>query len=528
MPSIRRVLFYSIFLRRSSFVFVKIRPQIIAGNHIFIGANPLTEPIIFLLQIRCAKLTTDGLVLCQFLLYRCKLCYKRFNFCFQFGNGFLGFFQELFQLAFLLFLHYKFLCCCHQRLIVLTLYSHLGGQRQGLRFDLLHSLNRNLLLLDTFKGLFQFSNFLFSFLSLKFQNAEMFFVFALLLPLDAMLQHDCCKGFFLFLYPQVTLRKRSSLPGNALIGKRLFQRNTGGQSSLTPCGKRDEVNVKMGRSFIHVQVSRIYMELGIAFQKAVIELIQDGFCQFCVFSSSAHIIFVSHLEYHFVKRFFLISIYGLRENPCHKAGSMGKKNADEMLFWTNEEFKVFIKAMEDRPIGYTVFMVMYYTGLRVGELLALTPEDIDFDRHIISVNKNYQRLNGKDYIYPPKTEAGYREVVMPKVLESCLREYLAKLYDVQPTDRIFPYDRGWVGRQMKYGCDHSGTQKIRVHDVRHTHASLLIDMGCTPLLVAERLGHERVQTTMETYSHLYPNKQTEVADQLDMMATKDDGYEKIG
>ena len=90
---------------------------------------------------------------------------------------------------------------------------------------------------------------------------------------------------------------------------------------------------------------------------------------------------------------FAVKFYGLRENPCHKAGSMGKKNADEMLFWTNEEFKVFIKAMEDRPIGYTVFMVMYYTGLRVGELLALTPEDIDFDRHIISVNKSYQRLN---------------------------------------------------------------------------------------------------------------------------------------
>ena len=104
---------------------------------------------------------------------------------------------------------------------------------------------------------------------------------------------------------------------------------------------------------------------------------------------------------------------------------------------------------------------------------------------------------------------------------------LAKLYEIQPTDRIFPYDRGWVGRQMKYGCDHSGTQKIRVHDVRHTHASLLIDMGCTPLLVAERLGHERVQTTMETYSHLYPNKQTEVAAQLDAIATKDDGDKKF-
>ena len=62
--------------------------------------------------------------------------------------------------------------------------------------------------------------------------------------------------------------------------------------------------------------------------------------------------------------------------------------------------------------------------------------------------------------------------------------------------------------------------------MRHTHASLLIDMGCTPLLVAERLGHERVQTTMDTYSHLYPNKQTEVAAQLDVLATKDDATKK--
>ena len=82
---------------------------------------------------------------------------------------------------------------------------------------------------------------------------------------------------------------------------------------------------------------------------------------------------------------FAVKFYGLRENPCHKAGTMGKKNADEMLFWTKEEFQVFIEAMKDRPVGYTIFMIMYYTGLRVGELLALTSEDIDFDRHIISV-----------------------------------------------------------------------------------------------------------------------------------------------
>ena len=58
-------------------------------------------------------------------------------------------------------------------------------------------------------------------------------------------------------------------------------------------------------------------------------------------------------------------------------------------------------------------------------------------------------------------------------------------------------------------------KKIRIHDIRHSHASLLVEMGFSPLLIAERLGHERVQTTMETYSHLYPNKQIEVARQLD-------------
>lgn len=185
-----------------------------------------------------------------------------------------------------------------------------------------------------------------------------------------------------------------------------------------------------------------------------------------------------------------------------------------MLFWTKEEFQVFIEAMKDRPVGYTIFMIMYYTGLRVGELLPLTPENIDFNRHIISVNKNYQRLNGKNYIYPPKTEAGYRDVVIQKVLESCIRDYLATIYDLQPTDRIFPYDKGYVGRQMKYGCDKSGAQKIRVHDVRHSHISLLIDMGFSAVAIADRVGHESIDITYQ-YAHPFPSKQTEMAEKLD-------------
>lgn len=60
----------------------------------------------------------------------------------------------------------------------------------------------------------------------------------------------------------------------------------------------------------------------------------------------------------------------------------------------------------------------------------------------------------------------------------------------------------------------SDVKKIRVHDLRHSHASMLVELGFTPLLIAERLGHENIQTTLETYSHLYPNKQVEAAEKL--------------
>lgn len=194
---------------------------------------------------------------------------------------------------------------------------------------------------------------------------------------------------------------------------------------------------------------------------------------------------------------------------------MGKKNADEMLFWTKDEFMTFIEAMKGRPVSYTVFMTMYYTGIREGELLALTPTDIDLDKQTLTVNKSYQRLNGQDIVTTPKTPKSNRTIPIPTGLCDCLREYMSQCYELQPTDRLFPYTKSFLYHEMEYGCKASGVKKIRVHDIRHSHASLLVEMGFSPLLIAERLGHEKVQTTMETYSHLYPNKQIEVANQLD-------------
>ena len=212
---------------------------------------------------------------------------------------------------------------------------------------------------------------------------------------------------------------------------------------------------------------------------------------------------------------YAVKFYGMKENPCHKAGSMGKKNADEMLFWTKEEFGKFIAAMQERVEGYTVFMTMYYTGIREGELLALTPADVDFEKGTLTINKSYHRMDGEDVITSPKTPKSNRVVTIPQVLQNCLRDYMDMNYGMQPDDRLFPFSKNFLYREMEYGCKQSGVKKIRIHDLRHSHASLLVEMGFSPLLIAERLGHERVETTMETYSHLYPNKQTEVSNRLD-------------
>ena len=90
-----------------------------------------------------------------------------------------------------------------------------------------------------------------------------------------------------------------------------------------------------------------------------------------------------------------------------------------------------------------------------------------------------------------------------------------KCYEIQPNDRLFPYTKSFLNHEMLRGCKKSGVKKIRVHDLRHSHASLWIEMGCQPLLIADRLGHEKIQTTLNTYSHLSPNKQAEVAQQLE-------------
>lgn len=90
-------------------------------------------------------------------------------------------------------------------------------------------------------------------------------------------------------------------------------------------------------------------------------------------------------------------------------------------------------------------------------------------------------------------------------------------YSIRDTERIFTVSKSFMAREIQRGCAKCGVKRIRVHDTRHSHASLLIELGFSPLLIADRLGHEKVETTLNTYSHLYPSKQAEVADKLDTL-----------
>ena len=214
---------------------------------------------------------------------------------------------------------------------------------------------------------------------------------------------------------------------------------------------------------------------------------------------------------------YAVRYYDLKSNPCTKAGSIGKNKSDEMKFWTKEEFAKFADAIMDKQKSYVAFMVLFWTGMRLGEMLALIASDVDFNNKTIAVSKSYQRLSGRDVITPPKTPKGNRVITVPDFLLTDIKCYMDSIYCLEDTDRLFPVTKYFMEHEMQRGIKKSGVKRIRIHDLRHSHCALLFEMGIAPLEVAERLGHERVETTLNVYAHIYPNKQKKLSDKLEQI-----------
>ena len=215
-----------------------------------------------------------------------------------------------------------------------------------------------------------------------------------------------------------------------------------------------------------------------------------------------------------------IRYYGLQVNPAQRAGNMGTEERREMLFWTKEEYTKFSEVMMDKPMSFYAFEMLYWCGIREGELLALTPADFDFEKETVSINKSYQRLNGQDIVTTPKTKKSNRVIQMPQFLCEEMQDYLKQLYGAEPDSRIFPVSKYYLHHEMDRGCKESGVKRIRIHDLRHSHISLLIDMGFTALAIADRVGHESIDITYR-YAHLFPTRQTEMANKLDLLRTEE-------
>lgn len=225
---------------------------------------------------------------------------------------------------------------------------------------------------------------------------------------------------------------------------------------------------------------------------------------------------------------FGIRYYGLQTNPARNAGNMGTEKYEEMKFWTREEYEKFSNAIVNKEMYYHAFQMLYWCGLRCGELLALTPKDFDFERHTVRIDKSFTHLNGKDYINDPKTRKGIRTVSLPNFLNDEIENYIKRHYDLKPNDRIFPTNKQSLRNTMESGSKKAGVKKIRIHDLRHSHVSLLIEMGYSAVDIANRVGHESIRITYR-YAHMFPSKDVQIANGLDdIKGGKLDVSEKFG
>ena len=218
--------------------------------------------------------------------------------------------------------------------------------------------------------------------------------------------------------------------------------------------------------------------------------------------------------------------------PFNLVSKVGNFKSDEMkkeiTFWTDEEFRRFIIEV-DSLIYKAFFSLLYLTGARKGEALALQWVDVNLENAVININKTYTNkcLNGGYKLTTTKNKSSTREVIIPDTLIKLLvklKNYYSQFEGFNNDCFVFglsrPLSTTDLNRKKEYYCQKSGVRVIRFHDFRHSHASLLLNKEQNIMLVAQRLGHSDISMTLNTYSHLFPNKQRELMNTLDIELDK--------
>ena len=219
-----------------------------------------------------------------------------------------------------------------------------------------------------------------------------------------------------------------------------------------------------------------------------------------------------------------ISLGLAKKNPARMVGNIKSKKV-KVDFWTLEEFQKVISLLYKGDYYehylFICFWLLFTTGLRIGEAAALQWEDIDFESGIISVTKTlyYKSMNEYTFV-DPKTSASIRTVVIDKDTIRELKDWMEVQKKVLKDCNFvlsysgIPTSKHTLPRALEKLAGLAGVHRIKIHALRHSHVALLISMGVNPLIVKDRLGHEKIQTTLGTYGHLYPNSNFEVAKML--------------
>ncbi|WP_265460200.1 site-specific integrase [Enterococcus sp. HY326] len=220
----------------------------------------------------------------------------------------------------------------------------------------------------------------------------------------------------------------------------------------------------------------------------------------------------------------------ISENPVSQLKKL-KVVSKKMQFWTYHEFIQFKQLFHSDEENFLLFFTTaFYTGMRSGELLALTWQDIDFERAEITINKTLLRLNGQFIVNEPKTVSGNRKIAINHLLledlkiwklhQSSILNSLAEV-TADSNTQVFQcknvlLSKDHIRKKFETVLKRDSTiKKIRIHDLRHSHVAMLIENNTPPYLIKERLGHASINTIYDFYGHLYPNRQLEAVKHLD-------------
>lgn len=221
------------------------------------------------------------------------------------------------------------------------------------------------------------------------------------------------------------------------------------------------------------------------------------------YKSSLHTAFVNLLNY-------AMDFHGLKENVASKIKNFSNKtsHSQNINYWDYEEYQNFINGVDD-ALYHLLFEVLYFTGLRIGECLALTWNDLQQD--YLNINKTLTRVyeDNKKILNSPKTTSSNRQVKLDLVTLQHLLKYKEK------QKKKIHFKNDWfifgdlkslstttIDRKKNYYCEKTHTKKIRIHDFRHSHVSLLISNGVPITVIQKRLGHSNSSITLKIYAHM--------------------------